>query len=83
MFTQKANSKQKRVKRTQKHETGYAVRGNCRENSIFHPKTQISSTQIPNLIGNLTYDYSTTWTSIIHKFNGFSTLLTTNYNFKT
>jgi hypothetical protein len=60
MFTLKANSKQKRVKKTQKHGTWYAVRGSSRENSIFHPKTQISSTQIPNLIENLTYDYSTT-----------------------
>ena len=60
MFIPKANSKQKRVKKTQRYETGYAVRGSSRENSIFHPKTQISSTQIPNLIGNLTYYNSTT-----------------------
>ena len=50
----------------------------CREERFFTPKTQFTSTPIPNLIGNSTYDNSTTWTSIIHVFNGFSTLLTTN-----
>jgi len=50
MFTPKANSKQKHVKKMQKHETGYAVKGSSRENSIFHPKTQFSSTLIPNLL---------------------------------
>jgi len=59
------------------------VTGFCREERFFIPKTQFSSTPIPNLIGNSTYDNSTTWTSIIHKSNGFSTLLTTNFYPKT
>jgi len=50
---------------------------------FFTPKTQFSSTPIPNLIGNSTYDNSTTWTTITHEFNGFSTLLTTNFYPKT
>jgi len=54
MFTPKANSKQKRVKKTQEHEKENVVRGSSQESSIFHPKTQISYTQIPNLIGNIT-----------------------------
>ncbi|KEH33053.1 hypothetical protein MTR_3g018885 [Medicago truncatula] len=32
---------------------------NLREQTSFHSKTPISSTQIPNLIGNSTYVYST------------------------
>jgi len=55
----------------------------CREERFFTPKTQFSSTPIPNLIGNSTCDDSTTWISIIHEFNGFSTLLTTNFYPKT
>jgi len=55
----------------------------CREERFFTPKTQFSSTPIPNLIGNSTYDNSTTWTSVIHEFNEFSTLLTTNFYPKT
>jgi len=51
----------------------------CREVRFFTPKTQFSSTRIPNLLGNSTYDHSTTWTSIIHEFYGLSTLLTTNF----
>jgi len=51
----------------------------CREERFFTPKTQFSSTPIPNLIGNSTCDDSTTWTSIIHEFYGLSTLLTTNF----
>ena len=43
----------------------------CQEERFFTPKTQFSSTPIQNLIGNSTYDDSTTWISIIHGFNGF------------
>ena len=50
MFTTKGNSKHKHVKNTQEHEKGYAVKGSSRENFIFHPKTQFSSTLIPNLL---------------------------------
>jgi len=32
----------------------------------FYPKTQFSITQTPNLIGNIAYDHSKTWTSIQH-----------------
>jgi len=49
MFTPKPSSKKKHMK-TQKHETENAVRGSSRESSIFHPKTQFSSTLIPNLL---------------------------------
>ncbi|KEH34330.1 hypothetical protein MTR_3g464750 [Medicago truncatula] len=76
MFTPKANSKLKRVKKTQERETGNAVKvqlarrvsvlavascdGQIYENRpVFTPKAPISSTQIPNLIGNSTYVYST------------------------
>jgi len=72
MFTPKANSKQKRVKKTQEHEKGYAAtrllavaswrRANtalCREVRFLTPKTQFSSTLIQKLIGNSTYDHST------------------------
>jgi len=52
--------------------------GFCREVRFFTPKTQFSSNPIPNLIGNSTYDHSTTWTSIIHELYGLFTLLTTN-----
>jgi len=55
----------------------------CREERFFTPKTQFSSTPILNLIGNSIYDNSITWTSIIHEFNGVSTLLTTNFYPKT
>ena len=48
----------------------------CQEERFFTPKTQFSSTPIPNLMGNSTCDDSTTWISIIHEFNGFPTLLT-------
>jgi len=51
----------------------------CREVRFFTPKTQFSSTLIPNLIGNSTCDDSTTCTSIIHRFYGISTPLTTNF----
>jgi len=34
--------------------------GFCREVRFFTPKTQFSSNSIPNLIGNSTYDHSTT-----------------------
>ena len=51
----------------------------CREVRFFTPKTQFSLTPIPNLIGNSTCDDSTTCTSIIHRFYGLSTLLTTNF----
>jgi len=51
----------------------------CREVRFFTPKTQFSSTPIPNLIGNSTCDDSTTCTSIIHKFYGLSTPLTTKF----
>ena len=50
MFTPTLSSKQKHMKTTQKQETENAVRGSSRENFIFHPKTQISYTQIPNLL---------------------------------
>ena len=50
----------------------------CREVRLLTPKTQFSSTPIPNLIENSTYDRSTTWTSIIYEFYGHSTLLKTN-----
>jgi len=50
MFTEKPISKQKHMKTTQEHETENAVRGSSRESSIFHPKTQFSSTLIPNLL---------------------------------
>ncbi|KEH26601.1 hypothetical protein MTR_6g465720 [Medicago truncatula] len=76
MFTPKANSKQKRVKKTQERETGNAVKvqlarrvsvlamANCDgkiygNRPVVTPKAPISSTQIPNLIGNSTYVYST------------------------
>ena len=72
MFTPKANSKQKRAKKTQEHETGYVVKGSSRENSIFHPKTQFSSTFIPNLLETQPR------TSFIYEFHGLSTLLTSN-----
>jgi len=36
------------------------VTGFCREERFFTPKTQFSSTPIPNLIGNSTCDDSTT-----------------------
>ena len=45
VFTPKASSKQKLMQKTQQHETRYAVKGSSRENSIFHSKTQISSTK--------------------------------------
>jgi len=45
------------MQKTQQHETGYAVKGSSRENSIFHSKTHISSTQIPNLIENNVYRF--------------------------
>jgi len=51
----------------------------CRKVRFFTPKTQFSFTPIPNLIGNSTCDDSTTWTSIIHEFNEFSTILTTKF----
>ena len=38
MFTPKANSKQKLVKKTQKHETGYAVRGALGKTPFFTQK---------------------------------------------
>ncbi|KEH25957.1 hypothetical protein MtrunA17_Chr6g0464991 [Medicago truncatula] len=77
MFTPKANSKQKHVKKTQERETWYAVtRQLVRRVSLLavascdrklygnrpvsSQKPNFSSTQTPNLIGNLTYDYSTT-----------------------
>ena len=72
MFIPKANSKQKRVKKTQEHEKEYAAtmllavaswrRANtalCREVRFLTPKTQFSSTLISKLIGNSTYDHST------------------------
>jgi len=55
----------------------------CREVRFFTPKTQSSSNPIPNLIGNSTYDDSTTCTSIIQKFYGLSTPLTTKFYPKT
>ena len=73
MFIPKPSSKQKHMKTTQEHETENAVRGSSWESSIFHPKTQFSYTQIPNLIGNIT----SIWTSIFYEFYGLSTLLTT------
>jgi len=51
----------------------------CREVRFFTPKTQFPSTPIPNLIGNSTCDDSTTCTSIIHRFYGLSTPLTTKF----
>ena len=51
----------------------------CREVRFFTPKSQFSSTPIPNLIGNSTCDDSTTCTSIIHRFYGLSTPLTTKF----
>jgi len=48
-------------------------------NPIFTPKTKFSSTPIPNLIGSSTCDDSRTCTSIIHKFYGLSTPLTTKF----
>ncbi|KEH22295.1 hypothetical protein MTR_7g038880 [Medicago truncatula] len=77
MFTPKTNSKKKRVKKTQKRETGYAVTGQLARRvsliavascdrklygnrPVSSQKPNFSSTQTPNLIGNLTYDYSTT-----------------------
>jgi len=51
----------------------------CRGVRFFTPKTQFSFNPIPNLIGNSTCDGSTTWTSIIHKFYGLSTPLTTKF----
>ena len=67
MFTPKASSKQKWVKKKQERETGDAVtvqrsRGDRQpygNEPVFTPKTPISSTLTPNLIGNITYDYST------------------------
>ncbi|KEH33639.1 hypothetical protein MTR_3g449740 [Medicago truncatula] len=76
MFTPKANSKYKRVKKTQERETGDAVKVQLARRvsllavasydrqiygnrPVFTPKAPISSTQIPNLIGNSTYVYST------------------------
>ncbi len=76
MFTPKANSKQKCVKKTQERETENAVKvhlarrvsvlavASCDgqiygNRPVFTPKAPISSTQIPNLIGNSTYVYST------------------------
>lgn len=38
MFTPKANSKQKRVKKTQEHETGHAVREQLRKKTHFSPQ---------------------------------------------
>jgi len=71
MFTLKANSKQKGVKKTKEHEKRYDVtrllavaswrRANtalCRKVLFLTPKTQFSSTLIPKLIGNTTYDHS-------------------------
>ncbi|KEH43525.1 hypothetical protein MTR_1g095415 [Medicago truncatula] len=40
MFTPKANSKQKRVKTMQEHETGRAVREQLGKNPLFTPKSQ-------------------------------------------
>ncbi|KEH26117.1 hypothetical protein MTR_6g445530 [Medicago truncatula] len=40
MFTPKANSKQKRVKKMQEHETGRAVREQLGKNTLFIPKSQ-------------------------------------------
>ncbi|KEH32775.1 hypothetical protein MTR_3g005075 [Medicago truncatula] len=77
MFTPKANSKQKRVKKTQEHEIGDAVKVQLARRvsllavasfdrqlygnrPVSSQKPNFSSTQTPNLIGNLTYDYSTT-----------------------
>jgi len=54
------------------------VTGFCREVRFFTPKTPISSTPIPKLIGNSTYDDSTTCTSITHIINGLSTYSTIN-----
>jgi len=50
----------------------------CREVRFLTPKTRFSSSSIPKLIGNSTYDHSTTWTSFIYEFYGLSTLLTFN-----
>ena len=50
----------------------------CRKVRFFTPKTQFSSTPIPNLIGNSTCDHSTIWTSIIHNSMDFLHLLTAN-----
>jgi len=41
--------------------SGFTSYGN---KPIFTPKTQFSITQTPNFIGNITYDYTNTWTSI-------------------
>ena len=76
MFTPKANSKQKWVKKTQEREiddvvtvqlakrVGLLAMASCDRQfygnrPVFTSKTLISSTQIPKLIGNSTYDYST------------------------
>ena len=48
-------------------------------NDFSPQKPKFSSTPIPILIGNSTCDDSTTWTSIIHKFYGLSTPLTTDF----
>ncbi|KEH35077.1 hypothetical protein MTR_3g078460 [Medicago truncatula] len=40
MFTPKANSKQKRVKKTQEHETGCAVREQHGKNPLFTSNSQ-------------------------------------------
>ncbi|KEH33421.1 hypothetical protein MTR_3g035463 [Medicago truncatula] len=40
MCTPKANSKQKRVKKMQEHETGHAVREQLGKNTLFTPKSQ-------------------------------------------
>ncbi|KEH33267.1 hypothetical protein MTR_3g034675 [Medicago truncatula] len=53
MFTPKANSKQKRVKKTQTHETGRAVREQLGKNSLFTPKISILTSLCPNLIQKL------------------------------
>jgi len=45
---------------------------------FFTPKTQFSITQTPNLIWNIAYDHSKTWTSIQHsnswEIHAFSTI---------
>ena len=46
--------------------------------AIFNPKNPIFINLNPKLIGNSTYDHSTTWTTVIYEFYGLSTTFTTN-----
>ena len=78
------------MQKTQERETGYDVTrqlavASCNRQlygngPVSSQKANFSSTQTPNLIGNLTYDYSTTWTSILNTISMVSTLFNSKIN---